>query len=166
MPAQPQWLLRIPRIVEELAALDTPVVDRASIERLFGVRRRRAIHLLGAFGGYQAGRTFLVDREALLEQLRAVAAGERFDFEKRRRERLAAKLERVRKHLEAARVTIAPSSPLPGETAGLPPGVRLEPGCLTIEFNGVEELLARLYGIAQAAAEDFARFQSAAGEDK
>src|ERR1035441_1038896 len=40
MPARPQWLLRTPPIVEEIAALDLPVIDRAVIERTFGVCRR------------------------------------------------------------------------------------------------------------------------------
>jgi hypothetical protein len=40
--------------------------------------------------------------------------------------------------------------------------VRLEAGRLTIDFENVQDLLGKLYGIAQAAAEDFDRFQSAA----
>ena len=30
MPAQPQWLTRIPEILAELESLDTPVIDRAT----------------------------------------------------------------------------------------------------------------------------------------
>ena len=58
MPAKAQWLLQIPEIVSLLETFEVPVVDRAIIERLFGLRRRRAIELLHRFGGYQAGRTF------------------------------------------------------------------------------------------------------------
>ena len=67
MPAKPAWLLHIPEIVTMLESFEVPVVDRASIERLFGLRRRRAIELLHHFGGYQAGRTFLIDRRSLIE---------------------------------------------------------------------------------------------------
>jgi hypothetical protein len=118
MPAEPQWLLRIPEIIDELSALPAPVVDRSVIERAFGVRRRRAIHLLGWFGGYQVGRTFVIEREALLRQLREIASGERFRFEKRRHEKLAEGLERVRKHREAARVRFPAPAPaeLPGKS--------------------------------------------------
>ena len=161
MPAEPQWLLRLPEIIEELSALDALVVDRSVIERAFGVRRRRAIYLLGRFGGYQVGRTFVVPREALLDQLRMMAGGERFRFEKRRHERLTEGLDRVRKDRRAARISV----PVPAEAtgpAGLPAGVRLQPGRLTVEFQGVHELLGKLYGIAQAAAEDFAGFEAAA----
>ena len=59
MPAKPQWLLRIPAIREYLRGMDCPVLDRASCERLFGVRRRRAIELMHFFGGYKAGNTVL-----------------------------------------------------------------------------------------------------------
>ena len=60
MPAKPEWLLRLPEIRAELEHLEVSVVDRAMIERIFGLKRRRAIELLHQFGGYQAGRTFLV----------------------------------------------------------------------------------------------------------
>ena len=63
MPAEPRWLRQIPRIIEELSALDMPVVDRPVIEQAFGVRRRRAVQLPGWFGGYLVGRTFVVKRE-------------------------------------------------------------------------------------------------------
>jgi hypothetical protein len=162
MPAEPLWLLRIPEIIDELSALPAPVVDRSVIERAFGVRRRRAIHLLGWFGGYQVGRTFVIEREALLRQLREIASGERFRFEKRRHEKLAEGLERVRKHREAARVRFP--APAPAESpapAGLPSGVSLGCGRLTIEFANVQELLGKLYGIAQSAAEDFSGFEAA-----
>lgn len=161
MPAEPQWLLRIPQIIEELSAMEAPVVDRSVIERAFGVRRRRAIHLLGWFGGYQVGRTFVVPRQSLLEQLRLIAAGERFHFEKRRHEKLAAGLERIRKDRKAVAITV-PVPPEAATPAGLPPGVRLQPGRLTVDFQGVQELLGKLYGVARAAAEDFSGFEATA----
>jgi hypothetical protein len=40
MPAKTLWLLHIPEIVSQLETFDVPVVDRAIIERLFGLRRR------------------------------------------------------------------------------------------------------------------------------
>src|SRR5689334_12786005 len=63
MPAKPAWLLHLSEIIEQLEAFDVPVVDRGIVERVFGLRRRRAIELLHRFGGYQAGRT-LPDRPA------------------------------------------------------------------------------------------------------
>ena len=42
MPAKPVWLLKIPEIVAMLESFNVPVVDRASVERLFGLRRRNS----------------------------------------------------------------------------------------------------------------------------
>ncbi len=155
MPAQPQWLLRIPQILDQLEALPCPVLDRSAVERLFGVRRRRAIDLLASFGGYQAGRTFLVDRLLVIARLRQVLAGDRFYFERRRRERLGEAIEAFGRQRRAAAVSIPPPAP----AAGLPEGVHIAAGRMTVEFSGVEDLLAKLYGVAQAASTDFPRFE-------
>jgi hypothetical protein len=106
MPAKPEWLLRLPEIRAELDYLAVPIVDRAGIERIFGLKRRRAIELLHQFGGYQAGRTFLLDRARLLEALQSLESGEDYTAEKRRRERLGDVVEASREHLISTRVRI------------------------------------------------------------
>ena len=106
MPAKPDWLLRLPDIRTQLEYLDAPVVDRAVIERIFGLKRRRAIELLHQFGGYQAGRTFLLDRVRLMEALRSLESREDYTTEKRRRERLQDAVEASREHLILTRVRI------------------------------------------------------------
>lgn len=55
MPAKPRWWLRIPEILPAIENLDAPWLDRAAIEQVFGLRRRRAIELLHVFGGFQVG---------------------------------------------------------------------------------------------------------------
>jgi len=163
MPAKAPWLLLIPAIIEQLEAFDVPVVDRAVIERLFGLRRRRAIELLHRFGGYQAGRTFLVERRALIEGLRCLAEGEEFCRESRRKERLGQAVDQLRRHQAAARVKI-PAQPdvRRRKLAGLSAGVALEPGHLHIAFSGAEDLLSKLYELSQAATNDFDRFRATA----
>src|SRR6185369_1488001 len=106
MPAKALWLLQIPEIVSLLETFDVPVVDRAIVERLFGLRRRRAIELLHRFGGYQTGRTFLVDRGRLIDHLRRLADGEEFQRESRRKERLDHIVVQLRRQQSAARVKI------------------------------------------------------------
>ena len=66
MPMKKMWLLRLPEIRTELEALPAPVIDRAMIEQIFGVRRRRALQLMQYFGGWQSGQACLVDRLDLL----------------------------------------------------------------------------------------------------
>ena len=94
MPTKKTWLLRLPEIREELSAMKVPVVDRAIFERLFGVRRWRAIQLLHYFDAYQSGRTFLIDRIRLIEQLVPLEASAEFAIEQRRRTRLVDSLEK------------------------------------------------------------------------
>jgi hypothetical protein len=162
MPAKAPWLLHIPDIIGMLETFDVPVVDRALIEHLFGLRRRRAIELLHRFGGFQTARSFLVDRLRLIDQLRCLAESEDFRTESRRRERLDHKIDQFRRHQAAARVKI-PVQP-EGQYRkidGLAAGVALEPGHLHIEFSGTEDLLSKLYELSQAANHDFPGFRAA-----
>ena len=163
MPAKAAWSLKIPNIVAALETFDVPVVDRAIIEHLFGLRRRQAIELLHRLGGYQTGRTFLVDRHVLVEKLRRIAAGEEFDRESRRKERLDGAIDQLRRHQAAASISI----PVPPDVCNrklkdLSAGVALEPGHLHVAFSGAEELLGKLYELAQVASNDFERFRAAA----
>src|SRR5258708_11394081 len=102
MPAKKTWLLRLPEIREELAGMEVPVIDRAVFERLFGIRRRRAIQLMHFFGGYQAGRTFLLDRIQLMGQLEPIQLGAEFAMEVRRKQCLTEALEKVRRYRAGA----------------------------------------------------------------
>jgi hypothetical protein len=43
----------------------------------------------------------------------------------------------------------------------LPNAVHLEPGKLEVEFSGCEDLLTKLFTLAQAAANDYEGFQKA-----
>jgi hypothetical protein len=140
--------------------MDVPVVDRAVFERLFGVRRRRAIQLLHFFNGFQSGRTFLVDRLALLRQLVPLEASAEFALEQQRRQRLTDFLQRLRRSRAGAAVTI-PVAPAHNGNL-LPDGVQLDSGTLCVKFDDVPDLLAKLYALAQAAAGDFEAFRAAA----
>jgi hypothetical protein len=160
MPAKPEWLLRLPEIRAELEHLDVPVVDRCGIERIFGLKRRRAIELLHQFGGYQTGRTFLVERRSLLHALEALQSQDGYIVERRRRECLRDVVEASREHLLAARVRI-PVRPAKSRPSldRLAPGVHLAPGMLSIEFLQPIDLLEKLYGLAQAITHDFVKFE-------
>jgi hypothetical protein len=159
MPAKKTWLLRLTEIRQQLTAMDAPVVDRAVFERLFGVRRRRAIQLMHYFDGYQSGRTFLLNRLALIEKLAPLEASAEFALEQRRRQRLLESLEKVRRARAGARVTIAVAPVCP---SALPEGVELNRGSMHITFSDVPDLLSKLWATAQAAAIDFEGFRAAA----
>jgi hypothetical protein len=162
MPAKALWLLQIHEIVSQLETFNVPVVDRSIVERLFGLRRRRAIELLHRFGGYQAGRTFLIDRRLLIEHLRRLAEGEEFQAEHRRKERLGDTVGQLRRYRIASRVKIPVQADVLGEGGtGLSDGVVLDSGHLHISFLSTEDLLSKLYALSQAAAKAFDRFRAA-----
>jgi len=154
---------RVPEILEELSHLEVPVVDRAVFERLFGVRRRRAVQLMHFFGGYVVGRTFVIDRGALMRQLEPIQAGADFVMEQRRRQRLEEHLEKLRKCRAAAKVTLSVAPDARNRPfCDLPEGIELYAGMLRIEFCKAEELLGRLFELSQAAANDYEAFRSVA----
>ena len=73
-----------------------------------------------------------------------------------RRRRLVAELESVRKYLRAAAVKIPLRPQARYQIATLPPDVDLQLGRLR-----VEDLLSKLFELAQSAANDFERFRAA-----
>ena len=164
MAAKPRWWQHIPEIRQVLADVNLPVIDRAAVERLFGLRRRQAIELMNRFGGYQAGRTIVISREQVIAGLDAIAAGGEFRQETARRERLANSIEQIQRTRQSEAVRIPISAEVFGsrmDTLGA--GVQLRSGKLEIEFAGPEDLLRKLFGLAQAVAGDYAGFEHLAG---
>jgi hypothetical protein len=155
--------MHISEIRSMLAEAGLPVVDRAAIERLFRLQRRQAIELMHRFGGYQAGRTFLIAREQILAQLDCILATGEYGQETARRERLVAAVENARRtrHSQEVRIPVTAEA-FDSRLETLGPGVYLDPGKLAIEFAGPEDLLRKLFCLAQAVANDYAAFTRAA----
>ena len=111
-------------------------------------------------GGYTVGRTGLVDRALFQTRLEAIAAGEEFHYEERRRVRVHERLSEARRIVRAQRVKIVPPPAPPPAAAGpkLPEGVSLIPGEIRIAFTTPEELLSRLFGLSQTIANDYEEF--------
>ena len=127
------------------------------------MRRRRAIELLNHFGGFQSGRTYLVDRLDLIRQIETLLASGEYEQEHCRKQRLCQQLDGFRTRSAAAQVrvpiTVEDCSARPSQ---LPDGVRLERGRLAVEFAGAEDLLRKLFVLAQAAVNDFEDFRAVA----
>jgi hypothetical protein len=159
MAAPIQWLPKLPRIIEELSALPAPVVDRATMETLFGVGRRRAHELMARFSsgrGYTAGKTVLLDRQDLLAQLRALEETPDVQWEHQRRAKVSAAVGDIRRHAAASRISVVvPAKVVETTLDDLPEGVQLRPGILTVEFSTGEELVARLFALSQALVNDY-----------
>ena len=113
---------------------------------------------------YRSGNTILLDRVGLIAHLRELETDPQVERERCRKKRLAEEITKIEKHRRAAAVHIHVESEAAQCTvADLPAGVSVLPGRLTIQYDGVEELLSRLYELAQAAANDFDRFSASAG---
>jgi len=162
MPAQPAWFHRLDRILEALRKMESSHLDRQAVEKLFGVRERRARQLMAGLPGLQAGNAFAVERLALLNRLEETSASGPFQWEVNRRARVADELERARRLLSGRNVLI-PSAPDVRERrlAGLSGDIALKPGELRIEFYGAEDLAAKLFELSQAMANDWTAFAEA-----
>ena len=162
MPKLPLWYRRVPKILRQLQSPGVPpLLDRPAVEELFAVRRRQAIRLLGAANGYQIGKTFVVDRQALIEYLEGVEKSGVAPEARARKQRVALAINEVANHLEAQRVQIQTSpDALRRRPAELPAAIDLvAPGKLQISFQGAEDLLAQIVELAAAAANDFPAFR-------
>jgi hypothetical protein len=162
MPAQPAWFHRLDRILEALRKMESSHLDRQAVEKLFGVRERRARQLMAGLPGLQAGNAFAVERLALLKRLEETSASGPFQWEVNRRARVADDLERARRLLPGRNVLI-PSAPDVRERrlAGLSGDIALKPGELRIEFFGAEDLASKLFELSQAMANDWTTFAEA-----
>lgn len=160
MPAKAQWLQRIPEILDILVSVPGPIVDRASIETVFGVGRRRAITLLHSFGGFQTGKTFFIERLALIGQLEQLRKGVEFRAECKRRNRLAEDLIRTSRLASGRQIRITAADDARGrQFADLPSGITLQSGELKVQFSGGEDLLRQLFELSQAILNNYEEFE-------
>jgi hypothetical protein len=107
MPRKAEWIEQLPTALEELRAFPAPVVDRAIVQKVLRLHRRTAIRLLRRCGGYQVGKTFLIDRLAFIGRLEEIAAGDDITAELARRSRLTDELNRTRLLAPSRKVRIA-----------------------------------------------------------
>lgn len=161
MPAKPIWYSQIPEIIQTLEALPRPFIDRATVESLLGVGRRRAQQILEPCITMRVGANGLADRNVLITHLRRLAHSDTRHYEQRRRQRVATKLAELEKERrEQPRLLVeAPTEVLNQELENLPPGVRLEPGRIIVEFADPQQALERLLALAMAISNDFSRFE-------
>jgi hypothetical protein len=161
VPAKPLWYNRIPAVIQTLEALPRPFVDRATVESLLSIGRRRAQQILAPCVTGRIGANGLASREALIAHLRRLAHSDTLHYEQRRRQKVAAKLAELEKERrERPRLLVeAPTHVFTQEFENLPAGVRLEPGRITIEFTDPQQALEKLLALAMAISNDFDRFE-------
>jgi hypothetical protein len=166
VPARPAWFSKIDEVVRHLEAQPREFVDRATVEYLLGVGRRRAQQILAPIVTDRVGANGLADRKEVIQRLRRLAEGDDGHYERQRRRRVAEALDSLRRdRMEKPQVMVeAPLRVLEQSLRDLPAGVRLEAGRITVEFNEPREALEKLLALAMAIGNDFGRFEQMAGE--
>ena len=161
MPAKPAWYSKINNVIRELQGLPRPFVDRATVEFLLGVGRRRAQQILAPCIIDRVGTNGLADRDAFISHLRRLAEGDKGYYERQRRRKVGAILAQLQKErLERPQLLVeAPVQILAQELENLPDGVRLEPGRITVTFCQPQQALEKLLALAMAISNDFDRFE-------
>jgi hypothetical protein len=161
LPAKPAWYRKIDDVIRELHALPRPFVDRATLEFLLGVGRRRAQQILAPCITDRVGSNGLADRDSLIIHLRRRADGEDGYYERRRRYSVAKLLADLQKdRLERPQLLVeAPVQVLSQEFDDLPTGIGLEPGRITVTFDHPQQALEKLLSLAMAISNDFERFE-------
>jgi hypothetical protein len=161
MPAKPVWYSRINDIIRELESLPRSFVDRATVEFVLGVGRRRAQQIMAPSITERVGTNGLADRALLIARLRRLARGDDSYYEVERRRKVARAIDRLRQErIEQPQLLVeAPVMVVNQELEYLPPGVRLEPGRVTVEFEEPREALEKFLALAMAISNDFDRFE-------
>ena len=165
MPAKPAWYNDLDAIIRRLQTLPRPFVDRATIEALLGVGRRRAQQIIGPCITDHVGANGLADREALIGHLRRMARSDEVSYERTRRRKVGELLERLRKdRLERPQVLVeAPIQVMDQQMDKLPPGVQIHSGRISIEFEEPQQALEKLLALAMAIGNDYSMFERLAG---
>ena len=168
MPAKPAWYGKIPDVVKELEALPRPFVDRAAVEFLLGVGRRRAQQIMAPCITDRVGSNGLADRGLLIARLQGLARGDDGYYERRRRHKLGEILTGL--HEERLKrpplLVEAPVEVLTQEFESLPEGVKLGPGRIVVEFEDPRQALEKLLALAMAIGNDFDRFERQVRQDQ
>jgi hypothetical protein len=153
MPDKPVWYDRLPEAEAQLGALPSPWVDRATLESILGIGRRRAQQILQPLVRHTLGKNGLAPKEDVIAYLRQLAAGDPASYERKRRQRLAALLETWGQQARAQPQVLveAPDSIVNQELDQLPDGVHLSPGRIRIEgFLTPDEAKQKLLALIMA----------------
>ena len=165
-PQNPSGMANSPTSIRELEVLPRPFVDRATVEFLLGVGRRRAQQIMAPCVNDRVGVNGLADRAALIDRLRRLGQGDDGFHEVERRRKVAHVLEQLRKtRLEKPQLLVeAPVAVVNQEIKDLPAGIHIEAGRITIEFEQPQQALERLLALAMAISNDYDRFERRAGK--
>jgi hypothetical protein len=135
-----------------------------SIEALLGVRRRRAILILHQCQADRRGREMLATRKAFVAFLQSQSHEAALRQERERQQQVAEALGQARRELALPKISL-PRQRTTLSLAGLPPGIHLTRGNLSVDFTGAQDLVEKLFTMAQAFADDYESLEAALQPD-
>jgi hypothetical protein len=148
MPDKPSYLERLPSILAEAKSpKPIPFFRRRDIEALFGLKKRQAINLMHRIGAIRVSSEVAVDQRDLVAWLERAAASPDVLQEAARRDRVVDRI--VEWKAETAARSRKIVLPEPAGVPGLPDGVSLTPGLLSIAFTTEQEILEKLFALAR-----------------
>jgi hypothetical protein len=156
MPDKPLWLDRLSEAIRELEENPEPWIHRPAIEALLGVGRRRAQQLLSPLAKHRIGTSLAASRSDVIAHLKRVAAGDQAWHEERRQKQLWAQLDETRRDWVRQPPVLVEISQAQIQRVerhdfdGLPEGVELAPGSITVRFREPDEALQKLMALAMA----------------
>jgi hypothetical protein len=156
MPDKPLWLDRLPEAIRQVRQSSEPWIDRPALESLLGIGRRRAQQLLSPLAKRRIGTSLVARSVDVLAHLERIAAGEETYYEDQRRKQLwenlsEVRIEWVRQPPVLVEVSTAQVRQIEvHDFDGLPGGVELGPGCITVRFGEPDEALRKLMALALA----------------
>lgn len=165
MPDKPLWLDRLPHAIRQLETTAEPWVDRPALEALLGIGRRRAQQILAPIAQRRVGTSVVASRADLAAHLKKIAAGEEAYYERQRRKGLWEQLAQARSEWvrqPPVLVEVSQSQIRRVELHdfdGLPEGVELAPGSITVRFHAPDEALQKLMALAMAISQNRQAFE-------
>jgi len=148
MPDKPLWLHRLPEAIRHLEAADDPWVDRARLESLLQVGRRRAQQLLACVPTRVVGTSRVALATDVIAYLKEASDGEAAHYDARRRKQMWATLGDPPVLVEVSESVVRRLAR--SDFEGLPDGIELGPGAIVVRFATPNEALEKLVALAMA----------------
>lgn len=151
MPDNPSYIHKLAGILAEARSpKPIPFFRRRDIEALFGLQKRQAVNLMHRIGAIRVSRELAVDQRDLIAWLEQRLENPSVAIERRRQERVIDRIVELKAETAARAVKIVLPDSKPA--VGLPDGVSLQPGLLTVAFDNDQQLLERLFLLARVLA--------------
>ena len=147
-------------IVTEIDRLPWPWIDRQAVE-IFSVFDAGEPSRSQPCISRQIGANGVADKAEFIAYLRRLANGQAAHYERRRREKLAATLTQLNHSwVQQPKVLVeAPDAIVNAGLTGLPEGVSIRPGEITVHFATPTEALEKLLALAMAIGNDMKSFE-------